>query len=170
MLEKKITPIEFEKHLQEFVGQELTEYFYITDSIVVFNSGKKFPEDKNNPNSKLRSEYEFWINGPWKYIENDKVVETSIPTQDEDISNLRGRLEDFIMGLKVKKVIGVSMLDDGQTAEISFDNGGKFVVSAKKDSFVELSHRIYSQDGDFIRAFHVRPDEENGELTLIEAP
>ncbi len=170
MLEKKITPIEFEKQLHEFVGQEFTEYFYITDSIVVFNSGKKFPEDKNNPSSKLRSEYEFWINGPWQYLENGKVTETSIPTQGEDIPSLRSRLEDFIMALKAKKVTGITILNNGQTAEISLDNGGKFVVSANKDSFVELSHRTHNQNGDFVSATHVRPNEDTGELTYFEAP
>lgn len=170
MLVKKITPKEFEKYLQDFVGQEITEYFYITDNIVVFNSGKKYPEDKNKLNSNLVSEYELWINGPWKYLEEDNVTETSYPIENEDISKLRGRLEDFIMGLRINKVISISITSDGQNADICLDNGGKFLVSSRKELFVELSHRIYSDSGDFISASHVRPDENTGQLTYIEAP
>jgi len=170
MLVKNITPEEFEKYLQDFVGQKITECFYITDSIVVFNSGNKYPEDKNNPDSKLRSEYELWINGPWKYLENDKVSETSIPTPNEDISKLRGRLEDFIAGLKVNKITSISITNDGKTAEIGLDNGGKFVVSSREESFVELSHRTHDNNGDFVSATHLRPDEDTGELTYTEAP
>lgn len=166
MTEKMVTPKEFEEGLQEFVDKELTDFYYTTDSLVTLLAGRKYPNDKGS----MDSEYDLMIWGAWEYVNDGQVIETSfMQSKNEDVAKLRERLENFINSLHPTRVTSIYISDDGKTAEIGLDIGGKFVVYGHDDVFVSYSHKTFDGEGRFVSAKHLRPDEDTGELILIEA-
>ncbi len=167
MLVKTASSKEFEQGLQEFVGKKLTDFYYVTDSVVTLLAGKKFTNDRGT----IDSEYELMISGGWEYIVDSKLLMTSIPqSKGENIPELRGKLEDFIDSLHPKTVTSIVISDDGKGATITLDNSGSFIVHGHEDSFVNYSHKVYEEDGKFVSATHLRPNEDTGELTLVQVP
>jgi len=157
-----ITSKEFEEGLQEFVGKELTDCYYTTDSLVTLLSGKKFPNDRGS----MDSEFDLMIWGPWEFVKDGQTIETSfMQTQDENTPNLRRRLGAFIDNLHPTKVTSILISGDGNTAEIGVDVGGKFVVHGHDDVFLNYSHKVFSDSGVLVGATHLRPDGETGQLT-----
>lgn len=164
---KIVSPQEFEDGLQEMIGKELTDFYYTTDSLVTLLAGKKYPNDKGT----MDSEFKLNIWGGWEYVKDGEVVETSISeASGENIPELRGRIDRFIRSLHPTKIISISISDDGKTAEIALDDGGRFVSHRNEDVFLSYSHKVYDAGGKFISATHLRPDRETGELTLFQAP
>jgi len=167
MAEKVISPKEFEQGLQEFVGKELTDFYYTTDSLVTLLAGKKTPNNRGSEDS----EFELMIWGAWEYVIDGKTIETSfMQSKNENIPNLRGRLDDFIESLHPHHVTFISISTDGKVAEVGLDIGGKFVVHGHDDVFLNYSHLQHSPNGDITSATHLRPDEDSGKLTLYQSP
>lgn len=165
-IKRPVTAQEFHSGLQEFVGKDITKFYYITDSTVVLKAGKenlRSQEDKPI----YDSEFEFWIGGGWKYMVNGEMVETSI-ANGEELPILRKRIGDFIESMHPKQVTSITVSDDGQTAEVDLDTGGKFVVKKNVCLFVYYLHRVYGEDGKFIKSKRLSPDSETGELTMTE--
>lgn len=170
---KEITPKEFEKYLQEFTGRDLTEYYYITDRIIVFEAGKKYQTDESTVRGKklprYESEYELWIWGDWKYEKDGKIIETSDPIPNEGGPNFRRRIRIFSESINPKKVTEIKVSKDGKSAEIYLDIGGKFIVTPTRDMFISYSNRSFDSNGEFVTARHARIDKKTGVLIYIEA-
>jgi predicted secreted protein len=164
--QKELTPQEFQLGLQGFVGKEITKFYYITDSIVVLKAGKEVLRPFEEKPI-YDSEYELWIDGGWKYVIDDTVVETSM-VSGEELPILRKRIGDFIESIHPNTVTSVTISDDGQTAQVSLDLGGKFIIRKDGDSFISFSHQIYNDNGEFVRAEHFRPEEDTGKLTMSQ--
>lgn len=173
MIEKQITPKEFETYLQEFVGLDLTDFYYIVDRLLVFRAGKKYQYDETICKGKkkpiYRSEYELRIWGDWKYEIDGSIIETSDPVPKEGGSSFRGRMSDFAESINPKKITAIIVSEDGKTAEIYLDIGGKFIVTPDEDMFVDYSNRTFNTNGEVITARHARPAENTGILTYFEA-
>lgn len=151
--------------MQEIVGQKLTDFYYTTDSLVTLLAGKRYPNDKGT----MDSEYSLKIWGVWSYIKDGKTIETSSPkSSDENLPQLRSRLEDFISNLHPSKITSISISDDGETAEIGLDTGGKFEINRQNKIFLSYAHKTYDNDGKFVSATQLRVDQETGELSLFE--
>lgn len=170
---KEISPKEFETYLKEFAGHDLTEYYYITDRIIVFEAGKKYQTDENTVRGKkiprYESEYELWILGDWKYEKNGQVIETSDPVPNEGGPSFRRRIRIFSESINPKKVTVIKVTKDGKSAEVYLDIGGKFIVTPHKEMFVEYSNRSFDSNGEVVTARHARIDEKTGVLTYFEA-
>jgi len=171
---KEITPKEFEKYLQEFVGRDLTDFYYIVDRLMVFRAGKKYQYDetfvKGKKKPMYRSEYELRIWGNWKFEKDGQIIETSDPKPNEGGPNFRGRMSNFSESINPKKVTAIKVSEDGKMAEIYLDIGGKFIITPDEDMFISYKNRSYDCGGKFISSHSAGPAENTGVLTYFEAP
>jgi len=169
---KEITPKEFETYLQEFVGHDLTDYYYIIDRLIVFEAGKKYKTDESVVRGEIlphyESEYELWIEGDWKYEKDGKIIETSDPIPNEGGPNFRGRMSTFSESINPKKVTAIKVTEDGKTAEVCLDIGGKFIVTPDEEMFISYSNRSFYSNGELVTARHARIDKKTGVLIYIE--
>lgn len=175
MVEKKITPKEFETYLRGFVGRGLIEFYYITDTLLVFSAGKKYQYDevttsKGKKKPLYHFEHELRISGDWKYEGDGQVVETSEVRSGEDAPRFRNRIEDFVESIHPKKVTSIKVSENGKQTEIVLDIGAKFIVTPFKDRYISLTSRTFGPNGNIVSTHHTRPSENTGELTHVEAP
>ncbi len=175
MLEKKITAEEFETYLQEFVGRNLAEFYYITDTTVVFESGERYLDheittSKGGKKPIYRYEFELWIGGNWQYKKDGQVMETTEVKFNEDGPKYRSRIGDFIETIHPSKITAIKVSEDGKETTIILDSGGQFVVTPRGDSYISYTNRTFDNDGRIVETRHVRPNENTGELVHIQAP
>jgi len=167
MSDINISAKEFEEHLQTFVNKEITEFYYITDSLVVFKAGRSVTYNQTDK-SDVESEFELWIWGGWNYQKNDVVIETSIPVPGENIPALRGRIGDFIESIHPTKVTSIALSADGEIAEVELDNQGKFIVQKQNDCFLNFSHEVLDEQGNYLKTIFVETKSVTGELIYRE--
>lgn len=173
MVEKKITPKEFETYLQEFVGRNLTDFYYITDTLLVFKSGKQYLFDESVVKGKKiqshHSEHEFRIWGDWKYERDGRVIETSDVKPDEDAPKFRNRMGDFAESIHPNKITDIRVSEDGKETTVVLDNGGQFVVTPSGDSYLNYFNYSFDSNGKEIGNRGVKSAENTGVLTYFEA-
>lgn len=174
MTEKQISPEEFETCLQEFIGHDLTDFYYIVDRLLVFRAGKKYQYDetlvKGKKKPMYRSEYELRIWGNWKFEKDGQIIETSDPKPNEGGPNFRKRIRIFSESINPKKVTAIKVSENGKTAEVCLDIGGKFTITPDEDMFISYKNRSYDSGGKFVSSHSAGPAENTGILTYIEAP
>lgn len=173
MATQNITPEEFEKYLREIIDLDLSKFYYITDTLLVFKSGEKTKEKevltKGKKKFLCRWEYEFRIWGNWQYEKDGEVIETTKIKLGEDGINFRKRINNFIDTIHPKKITDLKVSNDGKKAEIYLDNMGKFIVFSEGDRFLSYSHNSFDEKGNIIKSYHVRPKEKMGGLVYIES-
>lgn len=174
MVEKKISPKEFETYLQEFVGRKLTEFYYITDTLLVFLAGKKYLFNESIVRGKkiqtYHNEYEFRIWGDWKYEKDGQIIETTVVKPDEDAPKFRNRMGDFAESIQPKKITAIKVSEDGKQTAIDLDNGGKFIVTPSDDKYLNYySYSFDSASGKEMSSRGVKSAENTGALTYFEA-
>lgn len=173
MVEKYISPKEYESYLKEFIGKEITEFYYIIDCIVEFRAGQRFLKRQDTVKGETfpiyGHEYELSIWGHWEYMMNGKVIESTFVKPEEDAPAFQRRIGDFIETLHPKAVMGISVSEDGKIMEITFDNGGKFVVTKYEDTFVSYDNNLLDASLKPVKYRHARPEEFTGKLQYIEA-
>lgn len=174
MIERYITPKDFESYLKGFIGKKIVKIYYITDCMVEFRAGRRFLSRldtvKNKSIPVYEYEYELSIWGHWRYIAGGKIVESTFVRQEEDAPVFRRRIGGFVESLHPKTVVGIRISKKGMTAEITLDNGGKFIVRKFEDTFVSYSNTILNENGKPVKYRHARPEEFTGKLQYTEAP
>lgn len=174
MLEKTISAQEYEKYLREFVGHTLTDFYYITDRLLVFKAGRKFPDRevvvKGVIKPLYQSEFELRIWGNWKYERNGMIVETTVVQPHEDGPRFRNRIADFAESIHPKKVTAIHVAPSGISAELYLDTGGKFVITQNKDMFINYSNLVFDPIGNVIAKRYATPQSDTGILIYSESP
>ena len=162
MNDKVISLQRYESYLQEFVGQSLSEFYYIIDRTVVFEAGKRYQVGESTVRGETipsyKSEYELWLDGDWDYKKDGQIIQSTAVRPGEDSHMFRKRIGDFIEGINPKKVTAITVSDDGKQAVLSLDIGGQFVVKADGYQFVNYPRCEFSKEGQLVSIHQTQPN------------
>lgn len=166
---KEINPQEFEEILREFVGIDITKFYYIVDRVIVFEGGNQVmkPLTPNQGSEKEKvSEYRLEIDGNWDYWEKGQVVETSEVKESEDYKKFRARMAKFEDSLVPTSITNIEVSQNGEEAKLCLESGGMFLVKRDREMFVSLYR--YKETKSLFESYHVEVDEETHKLTYFD--